>query len=56
MIDWLKEFEIKFGHYKEIQKLKEDKFHGFLQINFCDGIPINYNLNLHRRADKIDNN
>ncbi len=53
--DWLPEFEKKFGHYEEIQNLKEKKFHGSLMLNFMDGELQNYNLNIHRRAVKIDN-
>jgi hypothetical protein len=51
MIDWLADFDRSFSQYPEIQKLKADKFHGAVEINFCDGIPQNYNLKLHRRAE-----
>lgn len=49
MCDWLKDFESKLG-YPEIQRLKADKFHGSIEIHFCSGEPLNYNLKLHRKA------
>lgn len=50
MMDWLSDFIAKFQDYPEIQDLKSKKIHGKLEINFTDGMPINYNLNTHRRA------
>jgi hypothetical protein len=54
MIDWLQDFEKKFGHYEEIQNLKQKKFHGNITINICEGDVMNYNLTIHRRAVNVD--
>jgi hypothetical protein len=51
-MDWLKDFENRFGKYPEIKDLKAQEFHGTVEINFCAGIPQNYNLKLHRRAEE----
>ena len=51
-MDWLNDFAVNFKDCKEIQFLKNDRFHGALEINFCDGIPMNYNFKLHRKATK----
>ena len=54
-MDWLTDFQTKFKDYPELQNLRQSKFHGSIEINFCDGVSMNYNYNLHRRAVKIDN-
>lgn len=54
-MDWLEDFEKRFN-YKELQTIKQDKKHGFVQINFCDGVVMNCNFNLHLKAVNIDNN
>ena len=36
-MDWLESLKIKFGDDKEVSKLKENKFYGYLQINFHEG-------------------
>lgn len=38
-IDWLNDFEMRFGTNGMIAKLREMKFHGKVEINFCDGNP-----------------
>lgn len=43
MIDWLKSFENKFKDDKRLEKLKEEKFHGYIKINFSDGEVIDLN-------------
>ena len=53
MMDWLKEFEQRFPD-KELQTIKTEKKHGFVQINFCDGVPMNCNFNLHFRAKETE--
>jgi len=60
MMDWLLDFEKKFGRFDELQNIKQDKRHCSVEINFCDGIPQNYNYKLHRRImagvdDSINN-
>ena len=42
-MDWLEEFHKKFSDDKEINKLKEDKFYGNIQINFYDGRVVDVN-------------
>ena len=49
-MDWISDFTQRFSKYPEIQKLKQDKFHGAVEINFCNGEAMNYNLKLHRQA------
>ena len=39
VIDWLIEYEKKFGTNSMICALKEMRYHGKLVINFCDGAP-----------------
>lgn len=56
MIDWLDNFLTKFGAFKEIQTIKQNKLHGSLTINFCEGLPQNYNLSIHRRAIEMNDN
>lgn len=51
MMDWIPDFEYNFGQYEEIKNLKQRNFHGSIEINFCEGIPMNYNLKLHRKAE-----
>jgi len=51
MMDWINDFMERFKNYPEIQQLRADKLHGKLEINFSDGISMNYNLSRHRRAD-----
>ena len=43
MIDWLKDFEEKFKEDKHLKKLKEEKFHGYIKINFSSGEVIDVN-------------
>jgi hypothetical protein len=50
-MDWYNDFKSKFGSYAELQGIKQDKLHGSLTINFCAGVPLNYNLTIHRRAE-----
>lgn len=38
-IDWLGQFESKFGQHELISSLAKDKFHGKLVVNFVDGVP-----------------
>lgn len=49
MMDWIKMFEDRFGEYAEIKALQQNKFHGAVEINFCNGEPMNYNLKMHRK-------
>lgn len=50
-MDWIESFLKSFSCYEEIQKLREKRFHGSIEINFSDGVPQNYNFKQHRRAD-----
>lgn len=49
-MDWLKEFENRFGTDEYLVSLGAKKMHGSIQINFCDGKPVNYNLTIHKRG------
>ena len=53
-MDWINDFQTKFNQYPEVKNLKNTEFHGSLTINFCGGVPTNYDLKLHRRAVNID--
>jgi hypothetical protein len=53
-MDWIEEFRKKFGGYPEVTKIKENRLHGALTINFCEGIAQNYDFKLHRRP--VNNN
>ena len=46
-MDWLPFFREKFQEREELLKLKEDKFHGSLILNFSDGVVINCKLNMN---------
>ena len=37
-MDWIQEFEKKFGRHQLIARLARLKFHGSLEIHFADGI------------------
>jgi len=50
-MDWYDDFKNKFGGYEELQSIRQGKMHGSLTINFCAGVPLNYNLTIHRRAE-----
>lgn len=47
-MDWIKDFVAKYGDDTEVNSLKKRKLHGYLQINFTDGMPINCNLHINR--------
>ena len=49
--DWLISFDDRLGMYPEIQNLKTQEFHGSVTINFCSGVPQNYDIKLHRRVE-----
>jgi hypothetical protein len=49
-LSWVHEFEKKYGNDALLQDIKPAKIHGSIQINFCNGTPVNYNLTIHRRA------
>ena len=53
MMDWIQSFIERFCMYKEIQTLKEDKFHGSITIHFSDGVAMGYELKMTRIANKI---
>jgi hypothetical protein len=53
--DWLESFDARLGVYNEIQSLAKNNFHGSLEINFAQGVPQNFNLKLHRRAENQSN-
>jgi len=53
MMDWLVDFENRFGINPELQNLKENKFHGKIEINFCSGDIMNYNLTIHRKYTEV---
>ena len=53
-MDWIKMFELRFKDRPELQNLKKSHFHGFVQINFSDGIPLNCNCNTHLKAITIN--
>ena len=43
MIDWIADFSKKFENDRRLEKLKEEKFHGYIKINFSDGEVIDLN-------------
>lgn len=47
--DWLNDFVIRLD-YPEIKRLKEQKFHGKIEINFHEGFPASYNLIMSRKV------
>lgn len=49
-MDWIEDFILKFKTYPEVRYLKRDRFHGWVSINFCNGVPSTYDFKLHRRA------
>ena len=55
-MDWLNDFQAKFSNkdkYPEIQDIKSLKKHCAIEINFCEGIPQNYNYKLHRKSESL---
>jgi len=42
-MDWFKEFEEKIKDDKRLNNLKEEKFYGYIQINFQEGEIISFN-------------
>lgn len=52
-MDWVNDFVERFKLFKEIQSLRADKFHGTIELNFSDGVVVNYNFKMHRRVEKI---
>lgn len=55
-MDWIREFETRFGKDEDISKLAAKRTHGSIQINFCDGKPVNYNLTIHKRVAAYTSN
>ena len=55
-MDWILDFQKRFEQYPEIRNLKSTQFHGAVEINFCAGVPQNYNIKQHRRAVEINDN
>lgn len=49
-MDWIKDFEARFADDDELSRVAAKKLHGSIQINFCDGHPVNYNLTIHKRS------
>jgi len=50
MMDWFPDFAKKFHSHSVISRLEEDKFHGSLTINFCDGVPNTAHINMCVKA------
>ena len=50
-MDWLDEFEKRFRDFPEIKRIKENHFHGSVEIHFSDGQPMNYDMKIHRRHE-----
>jgi hypothetical protein len=44
-VDWIEEFERKFGGNQLIAELRRIKFFGKLEINFADGVPHTAHIN-----------
>lgn len=55
-LSWVNEFEKKYGHDSLLQEIKSHRMHGSVQINFCNGSPVNYNITIHRRASLVASN
>lgn len=51
-MDWLPDFTKRFWEYHEIRHIKQNKFHGTLEIHFADGVPHNANIRIFRKAGK----
>lgn len=51
-IDWMADFQARFGSDTDVNCLGSKKIHGYVQINFCDGRPVNYNLMIHKRVSQ----
>lgn len=49
-MDWIKDFEARFANDDDLKRVQAKKLHGSIQINFCDGHPVNYNLTIHKRS------
>lgn len=50
MMDWIKDFETRFANDDDLSRVQAKRLHGSIQINFCDGHPVNYNLTIHKRS------
>ena len=50
MIDWLEDYDKAFECHDIINKLKEMKFHGKVEINFFDGVPKTTNIYMCAKA------
>ena len=48
-MDWSESLEKKFGDDKEVKNLKEEKFYGYIQVNFRAGEIIS--LNKHQTIE-----
>jgi len=42
-LDWLESFLKKYKEDKRVNKLKEEKFYGYIQLNFHEGEIISIN-------------
>lgn len=51
--DWIDDFEKNFGINQDIREIKKNRFHGSIEINFCNGEPMNINIKKHLRAFTI---
>jgi hypothetical protein len=49
-MDWITAFSSSFKDDPELKELMKKRVHGSIQINFCAGVPVNYNLTIHKRA------
>jgi hypothetical protein len=50
LLSWVREFESKFGSDELLKNIKDSHMHGNIQINFCNGTPVNYNITIHKRG------
>jgi len=52
-MDWISEFITRFGNKPELKDLKSKSFHGNIDINFCNGVPMNVNIKQHFQAETL---
>jgi len=53
-MDWLEIFKEKYSQYSELKDLKQNHFHGSIEIFFADGIPHSCQLHRNFRGIKIE--
>lgn len=47
-IDWIKDFQSKFGNDQDLTNLGDRRFYGSVSINFADGKIVNCDIRQHK--------